>query len=372
VHAYFPTDIYWCVRTVHRETAGDTSCGDVAQRIGYADGLCYEGSAFSFDFDCESGSTIQKVYTPSQTCTGSSTTSINHGAACEISDDGNNDDDDDFSPAFINTPPSASGTPFPTTTAEGEGSYQWACVDQSSIAPTASPTRTPTAPTAMPTPNPSAEPTVEPTVIPTAMPTPNPSVEPTVEPTMIPTAAPTTLLEISSTHDMDGISESEYEANQAAVNETIVESIADTVDGVEEEDITSISPKASSRLRRSLASGDSLSLDIQFRLLGSGLSFADVSDNLVEAVESGNLTATIQQKAADKGVSVLSNVTVTGVTTTDVTPTDGDEGGDSGDDGLSDGVLAAIIVAAVLAALIGVGIVIYLHSTKAKKVMAVN
>mmetsp|Transcript_19526 Transcript_19526/g.32629 ORF Transcript_19526/g.32629 Transcript_19526/m.32629 type:complete len:205 (-) Transcript_19526:434-1048(-) len=204
------------------------------------------------------------------------------------------------------------------------------------------------------------------------MPTPNPSVEPTVEPTMIPTAAPTTLLEISSTHDMDGISESEYEANQAAVNETIVESIADTVDGVEEEDITSISPKASSRLRRSLASGDSLSLDIQFRLLGSGLSFADVSDNLVEAVESGNLTATIQQKAADKGVSVLSNVTVTGVTTTDVTPTDGDEGGDSGDDGLSDGVLAAIIVAAVLAALIGVGIVIYLHSTKAKKVMAVN
>eukprot|EP00600_Ochromonadales_sp_CCMP1393_P016949 CAMPEP_0175021342 /NCGR_PEP_ID=MMETSP0005-20121125/14661_1 /TAXON_ID=420556 /ORGANISM="Ochromonas sp., Strain CCMP1393" /LENGTH=126 /DNA_ID=CAMNT_0016279379 /DNA_START=862 /DNA_END=1243 /DNA_ORIENTATION=- len=87
-----------------------------------------------------------------------STTSINHGAACEISDDGNNDDDDDFSPAFINTPPSASGTPFPTTTAEGEGSYQWACVDQSSIAPTTSPTLVPTAPTAMPTPNPTPTP----------------------------------------------------------------------------------------------------------------------------------------------------------------------------------------------------------------------
>lgn len=183
--------------------------------------------------------------------------------------------------------------------------------------------------------------------------------------------------------EIQGVSYADYVANQYMAEIVLKLAIADSMTGVTSNDIydlivTAVGASANRKLQdtplagngnstaaeavslnlrsnpRPLATSDAIKTSYRVQVLFTGLTYADLSAQLVNAVSSGAFSSQLQVRAAEQGVPVLANATSSSVQTLEVIPNDDDSGGTSSSDslpmiiGLAAGGFFILLVALVL------------------------
>lgn len=164
---------------------------------------------------------------------------------------------------------------------------------------------------------------------------------------------------------INGVSIDEYNEDPEAYDETLTESIADTMDGVESDDILDLQVIAGSSSDRRLTGDehrrlqDSIEASYIVEVRDADQSYESLSSQLSDAVTSGQFNTILQTNAAANGATGLEDATSDSVTTTNLLADNGNnKKKDDSDDGLSDGAIAGIVIG-VLAGVIIIGLIAY-------------
>lgn len=164
---------------------------------------------------------------------------------------------------------------------------------------------------------------------------------------------------------INGVSIDEYNEDPEAYDETLTESIADTMDGVESDDILDLQVTAGSSSDRRLTGDehrrlqDSIEASYIVEVRDADQSYESLSSQLSDAVTSGQFNTILQTNAAANGATGLEDATSDSVTTTNLLADNGNKKKkDDSDDGLSDGAIAGIVIG-VLAGVIIIGAIAY-------------
>lgn len=169
-----------------------------------------------------------------------------------------------------------------------------------------------------------------------------------------------------------------YEHHNHGCDAVLKSAIVASVPGISEEDIIDLQVSEASRRRMLLAGSNNLragakqttddegiTLEYTIRVPAqAGLTYEDLSAQLVESVESNRFTERIQQYAAEQDVPELQSASTSSVETTDATGADADSSSSGGSSALSSGAVAgvAVGVCAVLVLLAFVGR--YMHNRR--------
>jgi len=164
-----------------------------------------------------------------------------------------------------------------------------------------------------------------------------------------------------------------YEHHNHGCDAVLKSAIVASVPGISEEDISDLQVSAASRRRMLLAGGsdnrnlrsgsmhptdeEGITLEYTIRVpTEAGLTYEDLSTQLVESVETNRFTERIQQFAAEQDVPELQSASTSSIETADATGPDADSSS-SGSSSLSSGAIVGLAVgvcaALVLLAFIG-------------------